>query len=154
MRGVGGWPDLRHSAGEKTAEVPCGWCHGAAGIGLARIGCLDLLDDAEFAGEIEAALAITRAARPLVRDHLCCGNLGRTDFLLTAGLRLSRPGLTALAREQATSALVRAHARGGFLWLGGDDSINPGLFQGIAGIGYQLLRLAEPAVIPSVLLWS
>ena len=31
---------------------------------------------------------------------------------------------------------------------------NPGLFQGYAGIGYELLRLAAPESIPSVLLWE
>ena len=87
-------------------------------------------------------------------DHLCCGNLGRTDFLLTAGLRLGRPELTRLARDRAATVLARSEARGGFAWLSGDDSVNPGLFQGIAGIGYQLLRLAEPAAQSSVLLWD
>jgi lantibiotic modifying enzyme len=28
------------------------------------------------------------------------------------------------------------------------------LFQGIAGIGYQLLRVADPARLPCVLLWN
>jgi lantibiotic modifying enzyme len=31
---------------------------------------------------------------------------------------------------------------------------NPGLFQGMAGIGYQLLRLACPDELPSLLLWE
>ena len=96
-----------------------------------------LIDDGEF---------------PL--DHLCCGNLGRTDFLLTAGLRLGRPELTGLARDRAATVLARSEARSGFTWLSGDDSINPSLFQGIAGIAYQLLRLAKPAALPSVLLWD
>ena len=30
----------------------------------------------------------------------------------------------------------------------------PGLFNGLAGIGYQMLRLAAPGRIPSVLLWE
>jgi lantibiotic modifying enzyme len=134
--------------------LPCGWCHGAAGIGLARVGCLELIDDGEFIGEIEAALVTTRDARLSPLDHLCCGNLGRTDFLLTAGLRLGRPELTGLARDRAATVLARSEARSGFTWLSGDDSINPSLFQGIAGIAYQLLRLAKPAALPSVLLWD
>jgi type 2 lantibiotic biosynthesis protein LanM len=151
---IGNWPDLRSSTGERTAELPCGWCHGAAGIGLARVGCLELIDDGEFIGEIEAALVTTRDARLSPLDHLCCGNLGRTDFLLTAGLRLGRPELTGLARDRAATVLARSEARSGFTWLSGDDSINPSLFQGIAGIAYQLLRLAKPAALPSVLLWD
>ena len=30
----------------------------------------------------------------------------------------------------------------------------PGLFDGLAGIGYQMLRLAAPDRVPSVLLWE
>ena len=61
---AGNWQDLRSPTGNGAVELPCGWCHGAAGIGLARLGCLDLIDDAEFAREIEAALVTTRDARP------------------------------------------------------------------------------------------
>jgi lantibiotic modifying enzyme len=31
---------------------------------------------------------------------------------------------------------------------------NPGFFQGKAGIGYELLRMARPGMLPSVLLWE
>jgi lantibiotic modifying enzyme len=132
----------------------CAWCRGSAGVGLARLGCRDLSDDTDFAGEIEAALAATRDAPMALVDHLCCGELGRNDFLLTAGLRLDRPDLVQLARDRAAAVLARAEERGGFVWRHGDDSLNPGLFQGVAGIGYQLLRLRDPAALPSVLLWD
>jgi type 2 lantibiotic biosynthesis protein LanM len=151
---AGNWQDLRSPTDERAVDLPCGWCHGATGIGLARLGCLDLIDHAGFAGEIEAALATTRNARPWPLDHLCCGNMGRAEFLLTAGVRLGRRDLTQLARDRAEAVLARSEARGGFIWLSGDDSVNLGLFQGIAGIGYQLLRLAEPAALPSILLWD
>ena len=35
----GNWPDFR-LAGDEAAEPPCQWCHGATGIGIARLGCL------------------------------------------------------------------------------------------------------------------
>jgi lantibiotic modifying enzyme len=31
---------------------------------------------------------------------------------------------------------------------------SPGFFQGTAGIGYELLRIAHPDMLPSVLLWG
>jgi lantibiotic modifying enzyme len=31
---------------------------------------------------------------------------------------------------------------------------NPGFFQGTAGIGYELLRMVRPDLLPSVLLWE
>ncbi|MEI6174293.1 MAG: lanthionine synthetase LanC family protein [Bacteroidota bacterium] len=36
----------------------------------------------------------------------------------------------------------------------GEDFFNPGFFQGISGIGYELLRLAWPEKIPSVLVFE
>jgi lantibiotic modifying enzyme len=35
-----------------------------------------------------------------------------------------------------------------------DDTANPSLFMGIAGIGYELLRLAYPELLESVLLFQ
>ncbi len=146
------WPDLRVDA--DATDAPCQWCYGASGIGLARLGCSPVTEDSAFTGEIAAALSCTCATPPSTLDNLCCGEFGRVDFLLTAGLRLGRPDLVALARDRARASLGAAAARGSFAWAGGDDSMNPGLFSGIAGIGYALLRLADPAALPSVLLWD
>jgi type 2 lantibiotic biosynthesis protein LanM len=148
------WPDLRFRMLPDGADTTCQWCHGGSGIGLARLGCLDLIDDDHIRGEIEAALSTTLAASSRPMDQLCCGNLGRIDFLLTAGLRLSRPDLVACARERATALVEQAVRRGQFAWDAGDDRMNPGFFQGISGIGYQLLRLTEPETLPSILLWN
>jgi class II lanthipeptide synthase len=150
---VGNWPDLRFADGAGAADPPCHWCHGATGIGLARLGCRDLIEDEAITGEIETALATTQQAATAPLDHLCCGNFGRVDFLLTAGLRLNRPDLVRLARDRAAERIEHAAGRG-FPWLGGDDAMNPSLFQGIAGIGYELLRLDSPELLSSVLLWE
>ena len=101
------WPDFRFGRLADSAERACHWCHGAAGIGLARVSCLDLIDDDQMAEEIEAALSSTLAAPQLSVDYLCCGNFGRIDFLLTAGLRLARPELVERLRARA-----RQSARG------------------------------------------
>jgi type 2 lantibiotic biosynthesis protein LanM len=154
MPHLNNWPDFRSGPPPDGAARACQWCHGAAGIGLARVGCLDLIDDDRIMGEIEAALSSTLAATTLNIDHLCCGNFGRLDFLLTAGLRLDRPDLVACARDRATARVTQAAARGEFIWGGGDDRMHPGFFQGVSGIGYELLRLTSPQILPSVLLWD
>jgi lantibiotic modifying enzyme len=146
----GNWAGLPGHA----SEPPCQWCHGAVGIGLARLGCRELIDDAEIAAEIETAITTTCDAAMSPLDHLCCGNFGRLDFLLTAGLQLDRSPLVGFARERAAKRANRAVSEGGFVWRIGDDRLNPGLFQGIAGIGYQLLRFQDPASLPSILIWD
>jgi type 2 lantibiotic biosynthesis protein LanM len=146
------WPDLRTS--DDATDAPCQWCYGASGIGLARLGCRAVAADDAMESEIAAALACTRAVERSPVDHLCCGEFGRVEFLLTAGVRLGRPELIALARDRARAVLGAAEARGCFAWSGGDDGMNLGLFRGIAGIGYALLRFASPLGLPSVLLWE
>ena len=87
-----------------------------------------------------------------LRDNLCCGNFGRFELLFYAGSQLLQPRLVALARERAAIRLRETER--GFCWPVGTDAENLGFFQGLAGIGYELLRLAEPNKIPCALLWQ
>lgn len=155
----GNWPDLRPTAQERFA---CSWCHGAPGIGLSRLGmlaCAGAWESSErpaFEREIEAALK-TNGHEPWDGiDHVCCGNFGRLELLLQAGLRLERPALLTQARRLACALLARAERTSGFYLYPGHPPYlyNPGFFQGTAGIGYQLLRLAAPREFAAVLLFE
>lgn len=62
------WPDLRRldvpaqssqTSHEGVHRFMVAWCHGAAGIGLARLASLPYLDDAALRQEIAAALQTT-----------------------------------------------------------------------------------------------
>ncbi|HYU31068.1 MAG TPA: type 2 lanthipeptide synthetase LanM family protein, partial [Thermoanaerobaculia bacterium] len=138
-------------AAERTVQTT--WCRGAAGISLARLGALDVHDDAEVRAEIHSGLAATRASGLTPMDHLCCGNLGRAEVLLTAGEVLEDAGLAHAAQELVGQVLARAAARGGFSWLpsGQISGFDPSFFKGAAGAGYTLLRLAAPEALPCVL---
>lgn len=152
----GNWPDLRSfNTGATQPGFMVSWCHGAPGIGLARLGGLKMLDTAEIRQEIAVALNTTQQFGLQDIDHLCCGNFGRIEVLLVAAQKLSRPELLKTAQKQATW-LVTARQTGGFHLFPNlpRDVYNPGFFQGTAGIGYELLRLAHPALFPSVLLWE
>ena len=132
------------------------WCRGAAGIGLARLAGLNVLDTEQVRDDIELALQAVREFGLRGLDQPCCGSLGRADILLSAGRRLSRPELTDEARTTAWRVLNRAQRRGGFVLdprLAPQVDAPPGFFQGTAGIGYELLRMASPD-LPSVLMWE
>ena len=80
--------------------------------------------------------------------------MGRCDVLFTAGRHLGRQ--TTIDAAAALAAMVedQALARGYFQFVSfGAEYIvfEPGFFQGMAGIGYQLLRLAAPDRLPSIL---
>jgi lantibiotic modifying enzyme len=128
------------------------WCHGAPGIGLGRIAALDMMDTCDVRRDIEAALASTSSANLLPRDHLCCGNAGLMDTLCAAGERFPEAEWSRKALQLAARTMARGNKRGGFNIAFHNGFFNPSLFQGTAGVGYQLLRLADPRRIPSVLL--
>jgi lantibiotic modifying enzyme len=126
------------------------WCHGAPGIGLARLCSLRHLDDAAIHAEINAALKTT-LAQGFGRNHsLCHGDLGNLELLLQASETLGDPQWRAQV-NRLTAIILESISRDG--WLCGTPLgvETPGLMTGLAGIGYGLLRLAEPTQVPSVL---
>ena len=150
-----GWPDYRQPEGApQSHRFRAEWCRGSAGIGLARISCLALGTDATIRDEVEAAVRSTQTAPPSPRDDLCCGNMGRVELLLEAGRLLGRESLVASARTEAERIYSSGQERQRFKWRTGSDRENVGFFTGLAGIGYQLLRLHNPNDVRSVLRWE
>lgn len=149
---AGNWLDLRP---EGEPSFMMGWCNGAPGIGLGRMGGLPQLDTASIRADIEAAVGTTQHSNKGL-DLVCCGRMGRVELLLEAAERLGRPELVETARQQASSVLRRKEKRGAYLIhsLLPDGVYDPSFFRGTAGIGYELLRLAHPGRLPSVLLFE
>ena len=150
------WPDLRKDISEGTdSTFMVGWCHGAPGITLARVASLAYIDPLQFKDEIEAGLDTTLKAPIVSQDDLCCGNFSRVETLLLASEYLERPDLRNAALERASIITHFASKEGAFSLHPGirDGLINPGFMKGIAGIGYSLLRIADPQYsLPSPLL--
>src|SRR3954454_25036882 len=78
------------------------------------------------------------------------GDLGNPAFLLQPRRTLGDPALDGPIDRQ-TRTVLASIARDGWLCgtRGGVEA--PGLMNGLAGIGYGLLRLADPERVPSVL---
>ncbi len=152
------WPDFRKDSRVKNDDEKnspgfmCAWCHGAAGIGLARIGTLDIIESDIIRQQINVALETTIMQAMQPRDHLCCGNMGRSEALLTAGIKLSRPEWVREAVKLASQTATRAERNRSFRLSFGHGFYSPGLFQGSSGVGYHLLRLTQQAPLPAVLL--
>ncbi|WP_414517106.1 type 2 lanthipeptide synthetase LanM family protein [Nostoc sp. PCC 9305] len=151
------WPDLRDiSDGLCQSRFLVSWCHGAPGIALSRLGGLSIYQTDEILQDVEVALQTTLKYGLQGLDHLCCGNFGRIEVLLVAGQKLFRPHLLEIAQKQ-TAWLVAQPDRAVTYHLFNNlpnSLFNPGFFQGTAGIAYQMLRLAYPEMLPSVLLWE
>jgi type 2 lantibiotic biosynthesis protein LanM len=131
------WPDLRVST---DGEAMTAWCHGAPGIALARSRLLQIHPHTGAREDLEMALKTAR--RTILRaGHLCCGMAGINDILLELGRRTGDPSLIGQAERQAMS--LAAPLSDGF--------VTEGLMQGLAGVGYGLLRISDPAAYPCVL---
>jgi type 2 lantibiotic biosynthesis protein LanM len=146
------WPDLRPlSAGGHSEQQMLSWCHGAPGIGMARLAALPWLEEKEARAEIEAALATT-LRRGFGQNHsLCHGDLGNLELFLSAAHLLREPAYGETAAKLAASILESIEQQG---WCSGVPlGIEvPGLMTGLAGIGYGLLRCAAPEQTPALLL--
>ena len=106
-RDADNWRDLRE---ETQPAYKAGWCHGAPGIGLARLGGLPILDNGRVRRDVKppSAHAAMDQQGP---DHLCCGNLGRADLLLVAERHLDRPDLIDAAGSESTASPPRTGRR-------------------------------------------
>jgi len=154
---AGNWYDYRPFAmTDGTPTCMTSWCHGAPGIGLARLAALPVLETDEIRRDIDVALCTTQRVGGQGVDHLCCGTAGRIDVLLAAAHKLQRPDWYAAAQQLTARMVQRAQQNNSFeLYANVPSKVyNPALFQGTAGIGYTLLRLAAPEVLPSLLLWA
>ncbi|HZR40603.1 MAG TPA: type 2 lanthipeptide synthetase LanM family protein [Ktedonobacteraceae bacterium] len=153
------WPDFREEDGsspvsrqrdENGHTFMTTWCHGAAGIGLARLASLKYMDDPLIREEIRIALSTT------LRDgfgwchSLCHGDLGNLDVLLTAWQTLHDP-FYKQQMQRILAEIMKAIEVHGYVTGAPFGLEVPGLMVGIAGIGYQFLRLCTPERIPSIL---
>jgi type 2 lantibiotic biosynthesis protein LanM len=145
-------PDqVNELAVEPTHKSMVAWCHGAPGIGLGRLGGLGQIDDPKVRDEIDVALRTTVQYGFAMNHSLCHGALGNVELLLTAARLLNRPeDHEALAR--ATALIVASIEANGAVTGVPLGVETPGFMTGLAGIGYELLRLAEPDKVPAALL--
>lgn len=122
-------------------------CHGSAGVAAARIAALEWDDCPEFRQQIEVGLHTAAEHAGEGAADLCCGDAGRIDVLLLAARHLKRPELYAAAAQNISRMLAKADAAGGHFEVTasrGRKVFAPTLFQGVAGVGYALLRAVSP----------
>jgi lantibiotic modifying enzyme len=112
---------------------------------------LSHVDDAGIRGDIDVALKKTLESGFGAGHSLCHGNLGNLELFLKASHVLGSEALREKTAQIAASILADVNERG--VRTGVPLGVEtPGLMTGIAGIGYQFLRLAAPEQVPSVLL--
>lgn len=146
------WPDFR-SRGEPS--WPCQWCHGATGIGLARLATFKHggLNDERLLVDIRQALDGAKQSSPTPVDTLCCGTLGNIELFCEAASTLGYDDLRQLASQRLQAVIEMGRRAGDYRWNSGTRKFNLGLFRGLAGVGYTLLRHIDGS-LPNVLIWG
>nr|WP_154984946.1 type 2 lanthipeptide synthetase LanM family protein [Paenibacillus xylanexedens] len=155
---VNNWKDLRFTDGNMSEEhYVMYWCNGAPGLGIARVGTAQELS---FRGPIDVLEKdIRRAVTKTMEDgftevsySLCHGDMGNLELILLAADYWQDETLEACAYQMADYIMTKVREDNGH-WRCGIPSRQqiPGLMLGLAGIGYQLLRLYN-RTLPSVLM--
>jgi lantibiotic biosynthesis protein len=159
------WPDLRELGGDtngpeasQRVSFMVAWCHGAPGIGLARLRAYDLLPEhrAELQVAVERALRTTaarlRTLPPEVDASPCHGRAGLAETLLYATDVLDDPAHADDVDTMWRKLLKVRKADAPWPCGVASGTNNPSLMLGHAGIGYALLRADDPASSRSVLI--
>jgi lantibiotic modifying enzyme len=165
------WPDMREhpelapapTGGRDGAAAPLfyplQWCHGAPGLGLARLRAFEILGDPLYRAEAEAALRSTYRGlfdpgSPLPPNYsLCHGRAGNAELFLYASRVLGIAPLRLVADQVGESGLA-AHGGDGTPWPSGvsGGAETPNLMLGSAGTGYFYLRLHDPEATPPIVI--
>ncbi len=144
-------PEGSGAQAAEGADSWTAWSEGSAGAVLCRLSCPP--DTWSRPGERAdlAAAARTTLERSFGRSHaLGHGDLGSLELLARTAALLQTEDLEWQAGAMAGAILADIEQNG---WrcatpLGVET---PGLLAGLAGIGYGLLRIAQPDTVPSVL---
>lgn len=147
----GYWPDYRQIASRTSEERPPtmnAWCHGAPGIGLARLEILETTrrNGSDLHQDLSYALRET-CARGFQGNHsLCHGMLG--NFALVE--RARRSGIVpdeVHGHPRIAQWILDSIEQAGPLCGIPKGIETPGLMTGLAGIGLGLLQLAGDDVV-------
>jgi type 2 lantibiotic biosynthesis protein LanM len=146
------WPDFR--VGDEPSW-PCQWCHGATGIGLARLAAARLkgIKPEAYVNDIQNAVDGAQSGWRSAVDTLCCGTLGSIEFFCEASNVLGRGDLREFALARLSEVLTTAASSGDYRWNSGRRQFNLGLFRGLSGVGYTILRRVDGS-LPNVLIWE
>jgi len=139
----GTWADLRDMPPKTYMH---GYCSGAPGAGI-MLSRIMKHDSGQTVRTLTDCVCKSVDTLPLNHtDHLCCGNAAIVEYYLSTGNTAAAGGVlaTMYAHRQRFGSYRDPSGRA-------NRSITASLFNGMSGIGYEMLRYAYPDKIPSIL---
>ena len=125
------------------------WCRGYSGSQLALLGLREGIVDGVFEAKAAHFLDTFQNAKLLPTDCACHGELGALEPLLHDEFREAVGERVDKVLSSRLVLLSERVAEQGWRCSSSVDSAN--LFEGLSGIGYQLLRIYDPVRVPSFL---
>jgi len=153
------WPDFRKRINVSNETIcSLAWCHGAPGIGMARLYAGKVFDRQNYYDDVMKAVKTTckhNSIEALGNVSLCHGLSGNMELLLQTSVLMKDHSLLEEA-EAAADLIISSYISKKIPLPGGvgNGAETPGFMTGNAGVGYFLLRMYNPAKFPSVLLFS
>lgn len=134
---------------KETLESNLSWCRGLLGVLIGQLEIYQITKDTKHLEIINELEAIIFKINKLNDDGLCHGNISYSEFFIKKYEYFnSNPDL---ARAQDIAQNILNAAQEGFKLRKTDGFQSLGLFTGLSGIGYQLLRVNNPNKINSIL---
>lgn len=135
-----GWFDSYQD--EKNNSYPQNWCHGSVGIGISRIEIQRLLGN-DYSENI---MSVQEFSGIQANDSLCHGNSGLAELYLMLG-----------NKSKANKIMSQLISNNNFISNLNIAKVNEsrmqdlGLFTGLTGIGFELLRIFDQSFVPNIL---
>ncbi|MCA2982124.1 lanthionine synthetase LanC family protein [Gemmatimonas sp.] len=146
----GVWPDY---VGQEI--IASGWCHGAPGVALSRLVAIETVSESllpdGIIGDLDSSLSSTIASPLRMPYSLCCGTVGRAAVLYRAANILANDSLRTHANHILHFSVDRITADGIGGHVANEPHLAKGFWQGLAGVGYTLLRASNPTRFPCIL---
>ena len=131
------------------------WCHGAVGIGIARLRAFEVRGSLEYLQQARLAIQKTVQTNIYNKSHdqfiLCHGQCGNAELFIEAYRILANVQYLQYAKKIAAIGIAKRKEMGHYSALDHHSIENNGLMIGTAGIGLFFLRLFRPISTFSVL---
>ena len=156
-KSIGGWPDLRPNVIHKE-RVQFGWANGLVGIGLSRVDLVRMGygNYPTFEDDIKKVISHLKQKESST-SNLSNGVAGLLDFyieLSSNGIFLDELEPLVKINNKILSGNLNSINWIELNWGKVHPGLVPSLFTGSSGIGYQFLRLIDPQIFKSILLFK
>lgn len=142
--------NFKNQYDQESLRLNFSWCRGIVGILIAEIEIRSLLSLSDESKVIQSLEPLLFNMDMLKDDGICHGNIAVTEYFLKKYEYNQNEEDVQIARNIVANVVKRANNKNKFMLRSTEGFESIGLFTGLAGIGYQLLRVHNADSIKSI----